>query len=264
MLYSDSRRVHYNHPQLAEVICQLRFPAILSIGAKEPAEFQEAIRSMFPRYSVKQEQLPPKVVGAGTPGAKLETPAPVLNYHFISADNKWKLNLTRNFISLSTVAYPGWEEFTRQFDLPLAEFIRIYQPAFFERIGLRYLNIFSRTALGLPEEPWRALISPAYLGPLSQEDLEEKNALKCAIDTELSLDSTCRARIHAGPALIKRNLPGAVQDSEVKFIFDLDLAMSGQIDPRMAAAGLETLHAHSTPVFQGAITDRLHEALQPQ
>lgn len=264
MLYSDSRRVHYDHPQLAEVICQLRFPPILSIGAKEPAEFQDSIRAMFPLYTAKQEQLPPKVVGVGTPAAKLETPAPIINYHFISADSKWKLNLTRNFISLSTVAYPGWEEFTRRFDLPLAEFIRIYQPAFFERIGLRYMNAFSRTALDLEGEPWRALISPAYLGPLSQEDLDEKNATRCMIDAELALDSSCRARIHAGPGLVKSNLPGAGTPNEVKFVFDLDLAMSGHIDPRMAAPGLETLHAHSTPIFQGAITDRLHTALQPR
>lgn len=264
MLYSDNRRVHYERPQLTEVICQLRFPSILAIGAHEPADFQDAIRSMFPRYTAKQEQMPPQLINPGTPNAKLDPPVSVTNYYFISADNRWKLNLSRNFISLSTVAYPGWEEFTRQFDLPLAEFIRIYQPAFFERIGLRYLNIFSRRALDLQDEPWRALISPAYLGPLSQEDVDEQKALKCSIDTELSLDSSCHARIHAGPGLVKRNIPGAPQDNEVKFIFDLDLSMSGQIDPRMAAAGLETLHAHSTPLFQGAITDRLHSALQPK
>ena len=31
-----------------------------------------------------------------------------------------------------------------------------------------------------------------------------------------------------------------------------------------AAAGLETLHGHSTALFQGAITDRLHTALEPR
>ena len=264
MLYSDSRRVHYDHHQLVEVICQLRFPDILSIGAQEPVVFQDAIRSMFPRYTAKKEQLPPKLTGMGTPHAKLETPTPLTNYYFVSADGKWKLNLTRNFISLSTVAYSGWETFAKQFDLPLAEFIRIYQPAFFERIGLRYLNAFSRKALELSDEPWRALISPAYLGPLSQSDVDEKTATKSSVDAELTLGSSCRARIHAGPGFLKRNIPGAPQDNEVKFIFDLDLTTSGQLDPRMAAAGLETLHAHSTPIFQGAITDRLHTALSPR
>ena len=47
MLYSDHPRVHYHKAQLAEVICQFRFPAILSIGAKEPVEFQEAVRSLY-------------------------------------------------------------------------------------------------------------------------------------------------------------------------------------------------------------------------
>ena len=173
MLYADNPRVHYDRPQLAEVICQLRFPAILSIGAKEPAEFQEAVRAIFPRYAAKREQPAPKITGLGTPNARLEQAQPITNYNFISADGKWKLNLTQNFISLSTVAYPGWEHFGQQLDLPLAQFIRIYKPAFFERIGLRYVNIFSRKALDLEGEPWRDLIAPAYLGVLAEEDVNE-------------------------------------------------------------------------------------------
>ena len=169
MLYSDNPRVHYQRAQLAEVICQLRFPAILAIGAREPAAFQDAIRALFPRYAARQDRPAPKVTGLGTPNAHLEQAPPVTNYNFLSADNKWKLNLTQNFISLSTVAYPGWEEFGHRFDLPLAQFIRIYQPSFFERIGLRYVNIFSRKALELEEEPWRELMAPAYLGCCSFE-----------------------------------------------------------------------------------------------
>lgn len=264
MLFSDNPRVHYKKAQLAEVICQFRFPAILSIDAKEPADFQEAVRSMFPRYAIRKDQPGPKITGLGTPGAKLETPEAITNYHFISADGRWKLNLTRGFISLSTIAYPGWEEFGKRFDLPLAQFIRIYQPSFFERIGLRYVNIFYRKALDLEGEPWRELIAPPYLGILSAEDVDEASARKCAVDVEMGLDSTCRVKLHAGPGLVKTNAPDAPKDPEVKFILDLDLYMGGQLDPRFAAGGLETLHGHSTALFQGAITDRLHSALEPQ
>ena len=263
MLYSDNPRVHYDKPQLAEVICQLRFPAILSIGAREPVDFQEAVRGMFPRYAAKEEQPAAKITGLGTPGAKVEQPKTIINHNFVSADGRWKLNLTNGFISLSTVAYPGWESFGKQFDLPLAHFIRIYQPAFFERIGLRYVNIFSRKALDLEREPWRDLIAAPYLGVLAEEDVDESATRKCSVDVELHLDSTCRAKIHAGPGMVKQNIPNAAQDPEVKFILDMDLFMLGQIDPRMAAGGLETLHGHSTPLFQGAITDRLHTALEP-
>lgn len=260
MLYSDSPRVHYNKPQLVEVICQLRFPSILAIGAREPVDFQDAVRGMFPRYAAKEEHVAPK---PAIPGGKPEPARVVVNHNFISADGHWKLNLTNSFISLSTVAYPGWESFGQHFDLPLAQFIKIYQPAFFERIGLRYVNIFSRRALELEGEPWRELISSPYLGILAEEDVDESAARKCSVDVEINLDSTCRAKIHAGPGMVKQNIPNAPTDPEVKFIFDLDLYMGGQIDPRMAAGGLETLHGHSTPLFQGAISDKLHGALDP-
>lgn len=263
MFRSDHPAAHFERNQLVEVICQLRFSPILSIDSKEPADFQEAIRSMFPRYAVRKEQLPPKLIGAGTPNAKLEATAPMNNYCFVSADGKWKLNLTKNFIALSTVSYPGWEGFAGQFDLPLAEFIRIYHPAFFERIGLRYLNAFSRTALGLNHLPWRELIAPAYIGPLAHEDVREQDFTKVSLDTELNIGS-CHARIHSGTGMIKRNMPNAPVDTEIKFILDLDLSMPGQIEPRMAAAGLETLHQHATSIFSCAIAEPLRQALSEE
>lgn len=261
MFLSDSPSPHFERNQLVEVICQLRFPTILSIDAREPADFQEAIRAMFPRYSVRKDQLPPKLVGAGTPNAKLEPPAPINNYQFVSMDGNRKLNLTKNFIALSTVTYPGWEKFAGHFDRPLAEFIRIYQPAFFERIGLRYLNAFSRADLGLEHTPWRDLFDDAYLGPLLHEDMSEQSFTKVSLDTEATLSGGCRARIHSGTGLIKRNIPNVPPDNEVKFILDIDLSMSGQTEPRLAAAGLETLHRHASSIFAGAITDTLRNAL---
>jgi len=264
MLYSNNPRVHYERPQLAEVICQFRFPTILSINANDPVDFQDAVRKMFPGYALRHEQPAPKLTGLGTPAAQIETQKPVANHNFISADSRWKLNLTSTFISLSTVAYPGWTGFGQHFDLPLAQFIRIYQPAYFSRIGLRYVNIFSRKALGLEGELWRDLIAPPYLGILGEEDVTEEAAAKCSLDVEVTLDNSCRAKIHAGPGLVKKNDPNAPADPEVKFIYDLDLFMSGQLDPSFAAASLETLHGHSTPLFQGAITDRLHTALGPR
>ena len=58
-MFSQEERCIYGNNQLMEVICQLRFPTILSIDAKEPADFQDAIRDVFPQYEVRQEQVPP-------------------------------------------------------------------------------------------------------------------------------------------------------------------------------------------------------------
>ena len=48
MLFSDHPRTHYRNAPAHEVICQLRFPSILTINRVEPADFQEAIRAEFP------------------------------------------------------------------------------------------------------------------------------------------------------------------------------------------------------------------------
>ena len=49
-MFSTEKRCRYGAHQLAEVICQLRFPEILTIGANVPVDFQEAIREDFPLF----------------------------------------------------------------------------------------------------------------------------------------------------------------------------------------------------------------------
>lgn len=261
MLFSDRPRQHYARSALREVICQLRFPAILSIGANEPAAFQEAIRHVFPRYARKVDNPPPKPAVVNGTTQLIQQPA-VVNYHFLSADSRWKLNLTSEFISLSTLAYGGWESFGGMLDLPLAQFIRLYQPAFFQRIGLRYVNLFSRRDLGLEGTPWRDLFTAPYLGILAEEDVEEARAVQAGVSFDLRLDSSCRAKVHAGPGLVKSTQPGAAQDNEVKFVLDMDLSMGGELAPMLAAGALETLHGHAAPLFEGAVTDALREAME--
>ena len=47
MLFSDRSRTLYRNAPVHEVICQLRFPTILSINSTEPADFQEIIRDEY-------------------------------------------------------------------------------------------------------------------------------------------------------------------------------------------------------------------------
>ena len=262
MLFSDRPRTIYRNAPAHEVICQLRFPTILTINNVEPANFQEAVRDAFPQYIRRQEAAPPRITGLGGPNPQVEQQAPVSNYNFLSADGRWKLNLTRDFIALSTLAYSGWEEFARHLDKPLASFIKLYQPAYFQRVGLRYLNILSRSKLGLEGTPWAELIAPAYTGPLREPDAVEENFLNCGCDLVLKLDSSCQAKIHAGPGKLKA-APNAPQDPETNFIFDMDLSMGGNVPCTLSAGALETLHGHAGRVFEGAVTDRLRAAMEP-
>lgn len=261
-MFSQAERVIYRHPQLAEVICQLRFPTILSISAHEPAEFQEAIRDVFPQYLRRQDQLPVKITPVPGQPPKVEQPQPVTNYQFMTADGSYRINLTQDFISLTCAKYDRWEAFARMMDKPLASFIRTYHPAYFQRVGLRYLNAFSRRDLDLEGTPWRELLEPAYLGLLAEEDMQEGAFARCTQDVDAAIPGGCRVKLHVGPGLIKRG--GDNSDKEVKMIFDLDVSMSGNVPVNMAAASMQTVHTQAGSIFRDAITDTLHDAMEPE
>ena len=259
-MFSNAPRVRYTKNQLAEVICQLRFPEILTIEANVPAAFQDAIRDAFPHYSVRKEAPLPKLTGV--PGnLQIEKQPQTNNYQFVSADGVWRVNLTSRFISLACNRYTCWEEFAAKLDQPLAAFIKTYRPAFFERVGLRYLNFISRAALGLDGTSFQELLQPQYLGLLADEEIPEGSTSRNSVDAELAIRGGCRAKIHAGPGLVKRN---GQPDQEIKFIFDQDLFMPGNVAVNHTAGALQTLHAQADSIFRGAITDTLHDAMEPE
>lgn len=258
-MFSHEERCRYTNNPVAEVICQLRFPTILAIGERAPVDFQEAIRGVFPNYLLRQDRLPAKVVAAPGQPPKIEQPNPIANHQFATVDGRYRINLSQGFISLTCSDYTCWEEFARMMDRPLASFIEIYQPAHFERVGLRYLNAISRRDLGLEELSWKELIEPCYLGLLASEDVPENAFSRCSQDVEGALPGGCRMKLHVGPGLLKRGQD--TSDKEVKMILDVDVSMGGNVPVNLAAASMQTVHTHAGAIFRGAITDTLHEAM---
>lgn len=258
-MFKQYPRCQYENNQLYEVICQLRFPEILTINENVPAAFQDEIRAIFPQYSCRAESQPPKI--ANNSGIlKIEQPPVVNNYQFVSEDGTWRVNLTSRFISLSCSYYTNWETFAKRLDSPLVAFIKTYKPAYFERIGLRYMNFFSRAQLSLEEVPFSELFEQPFLGILGENDVNEKSAMRSSVDAEVTLDGGCRVTIHSGPGMVQRN---GTQDKEVKFILDQDLFMPGNIPVNYSAGALETLHRQAFPIFRSAITEKLHNAMNP-
>ncbi|MBQ1282084.1 MAG: TIGR04255 family protein [Oscillospiraceae bacterium] len=259
-MYADEPRVIYEKNQIINVICQLRFPTILAISAKEPYEFQDAIRQEFPRYELKKEQPAPKIVNQGGT-VRAEKQPEVLNHYFRSADGNWTLNLTNQFIALSTPEYSDWETFAHKLDRVLAEFFRVYQPAYFERVGLRYVNAFSKQELELEDFRWNELLQPAYVGLLDEEELRDGDFTRCSQDAEFKARGGCRVKLHAGPGIVRlRGIP----DKTPRFILDLDVSMLGQVQLPHLTGALQTVHANAGSIFRGAITDELHNAMQPR
>lgn len=263
MLLGPNRRYRYTVSPLIEVICQLRFPAILSIDTREPADFQEAVRATFPRYAVRDEHPAPKITGANTANPRVETQSPVKNYNFTSEDGRWRLNLTRTFLALSTTRYTTWEDFAAHLDRALAAFIEIYRPAFFERTGLRYVNAFSRNAIGMANTPWRELIETPFLGLSASADVDGIRVARDSVDAEMDLEENIRLKLHTGPGQVRR-AGEQQQNPETMFIIDADFSSSGNIHLPDVAGRLETMHVYSTRLIRAALTDTLHNALGPE
>lgn len=256
-MFSKEPRCIYRRNPLADVICQLRFPEILKIPAETPMAFQEAVRGDFPKYARRQET-PRPLLAPGEPG--LQKGEPVIHHQFSSADGLWRVDLTSKFISLSCARYTRWEEFARRLDGPLVALIRNYHPAYFERVGLRYVNFFSRKALELENAPYREMFAPWCLGPLTDPQVQEEGLSRCSVDFDIPLRHGCRGKVHAGPGMVSRN---GRQDPENKFVLDMDLYVQGSIPIKACVDTLQTLHIQADSIFRGAITDLTHDAMEP-
>ncbi len=254
-MFSQDDRCYYAKHQLIEVICQLRFPTILKIENQSPYEFQEIIRSDYPNYSVKDERQ----------AANSATPPTTKNHQFISLDGGWKVNLTKDFISLSSHRYTRWEEFAKRLDRILANLIEIYHPACFNRIGLRYINAINPQRLGLEGTPWRELICPGYLGLMGDEDVPEQAFAKNEQNVNLALPGGSRANIKCGRGMLRKvdNKTHAAVDEAV-YMLDIDVYMEGNNELSHVAPALNIVHSNADGIFRGAITDTLHDAMEPQ
>src|SRR5438445_3102968 len=166
MPFPASPRVIYKKNPLDEVICQLKFPPVLRIDSELPAKFQESVRQDYPLFQDASPVIP-NFLGRALPAEvgklmNLEIPFPVAGkvYHFISADEKWKVGLAKEFIALSTGSYVRWEEFRARMAYAISSLLKEYSPSFFVRIGLRYRDVVRRSVLGLGEIRWSELLKP--------------------------------------------------------------------------------------------------------
>ncbi|MFH0899105.1 MAG: TIGR04255 family protein [Pseudomonadota bacterium] len=133
----DYEQVIFDESPLEEVICQLRFNPILKIATTPPAEFQEAVRKSFP--VVTQEQGVQVALVDGVP--LLATPRESA-WQFKTPDEQWTTSLTSTFIALKTATYQDFDHFLDRLVSVVGSFEKVYEPSFYVRVGLRYVNRF--------------------------------------------------------------------------------------------------------------------------
>lgn len=259
MPFPETPRVIYAHNPLVEVVCQLKFPPNLSIETELPSDFQKGIAKAYPLYTERME-LQIKLPEQADAQLSVNMPFPTMNrknHQFLSADGKWKINLARDFIAFSTVAYTRWEEFKEHFLETYQLFVKIYEPPFFTRIGLRYRDIITRSDLGLGNTPWTELLKPHVLGLLSSGDVSD-HVLDVNQVTEIQLkDGVGKVRIVSG--LVKD-----VEKNEMCYSIDSDFFILQNVPVEDAFSKLDYFNQRGSRLIQWCITEKLHNAMEPK
>jgi uncharacterized protein (TIGR04255 family) len=259
MPFPASPRVIYQHNPLAEVICQLQFPAILRIDSELPAAYQEKLRGQYPYFDTASQDLVVDIpqditqllTASGQPPFRFKP-----SYNFLSADRSWKVKLTRESLTLYTQSYQRWEQFKEQLGEPLQSLIDIYSPSFFTRIGLRYKDVVQRASLNLKDVSWSDLLKPHIAAALSSEDI-------AADVTQTANQFTMKLEEGSGQVLVNYGL-SASQTEDPFFLIDCDFFTTQRIEVNDAVRRLDYFNEQAGNCFRWCITPRLHQAMEPK
>ncbi|MCK4814181.1 TIGR04255 family protein [bacterium] len=261
MPFPEAVRVIYKNNPLDRVICQLRFPPILKIETEVPSEFQERIRDAFPELHEKEEATLsiPKSVQQEIPSNVLRNIMPSVNknYEFVSEDGFWHVNLTRTFLSLTSIKYERRSQFQSKLQPLLTALMDVYKPPYFLRIGLRYVDIIKRSVLKLDGLKWSELLQPHILGLLGATDVSENIKSLEAKYVILLEDNISMARIITG--LVEWG-----EKSEECFMIDTDLFNTEKTNVENVMDKLNYLHVRASRLIQWLITKKLHIAMEPK
>jgi uncharacterized protein (TIGR04255 family) len=230
----------------------------LKIQGQLPIEFQERVRSVFPLMERPQAipnglpfQMPPEIqqmLGQAAGGAP---------YNFLTEDRSYTLSLAPEAISLTTQKYSTWDVFFSLLRPPLQALESIYQPSFFNRIGLRYINIVYKETIGLADVPWSHLIQSPLLGELSLPSFEH-NLQNVSRSIQVKLpDGT-------GSVMLQHGFAEMAGRRGSGYMIDFDFFVDGKTNVSDADQTIINFNRRAGHAFRWAITDKLHDALQPE
>src|ERR1700683_4671264 len=163
MTFPESQRIVYAADTLAEVVCQLNFPPVLSIGTETPVALQERLRSAYPLYETVQPfgGAPPQLAALiqRLPNA----PPQSIQHRFSTADESSSITVGPQLLAITTSNYDEWPVFLKSIEAARVAVEDVYGPAFYTRVGLRYQDVIDPKAIGI-DATWADLLSPTILG----------------------------------------------------------------------------------------------------
>lgn len=248
-----SARVLYGRNPLNEVICQVRFPTILRIESEPPSDFQEKIRHRFPGFERAKNPLEGKV-----PAEILKAmggPLTATSYGFENEEHNTKITLAAEAMAVVTSAYVTWDKFKEDVGLALQSLADVYAPSFYSRVGLRYQNLLKRSSID-PKAKWADLVRAELAGELTIQ--EWASAVK-------GVHKTIQCQMDDGDGFtLQHGLADVEGTEETVYLMDFDYFHETKTEIADVDVVLDRLHGHSGNAFRWAISEALHQAMEPQ
>jgi uncharacterized protein (TIGR04255 family) len=137
------------------VIVQVRFSLVVSVERREfVAPFQEAIRSIYPVLRPEQTQ------GLLFTQAGVAPVQPKTTWRFSDMEGNWRVSLAPDFLALETTAYRSRSDLLGRLRTVLEALHRHVEPAMADRLGVRYIDRITGSAL----QELGALVRPEVRG----------------------------------------------------------------------------------------------------
>ena len=256
MPFPKSPREVYTKNPLEEVICQIRFPAILEITATSPVLFQNKIRSDYPWYEEQAggPALPQEIIDLL---ANLPVPQSQPEHRFSTEDRTRSISLTQNFVAVADYEYQNWADFRKEVKLAEEVLRSTYLPSFYTRVGLRYRDVLVRERYGLQDVPWSELLNPSFIGVLGDQHLSE-DVQESQARSLLSIPD-----VEGGFVLLEQGLAVSRPEDSQAYLIDADFFTEKRSESNDAFDALDRFNKWGGHLFRWATTDTLRGALQP-
>ena len=261
MLFPDSERVLYDKNPLKEVISQFRFPTILRIREGQLAGFHDMIRTDYPIYSEQEPSfaVPPDIPKElVTMFEQMGVPPGLVTHKFSTKDSRRFISLRDDFMALAETKYERWESFGEGIMKAEAALKKVYEPALYSRVGLRYRDIISRRSLNLTDVRWQDLIKTHVIAELGDKNVSD------AISRIQTRAIIMIPDIPDGRIMLNHGLVIPNGSDEKCYFIDADFSVESKEGINEPFKILEKFNRLAGQLFRWAITERLHDAMEPR
>jgi len=250
LTFPSKPEIRVKNPPLLEVVCQVKFPPILSIAKELPSEFQERIRHQFPELEVEQGFLVrlPGISNPEIPAAEIQPKI----YRFRSSPGFTAISLAADFYAVSTNHYTHWDDFVGWLRLAQEAAQQVYNLTYSPRIGLRYINRLTLENTGRKTaKEMLDLLRPELTAQLHTEAWTEPLEML----NQLLLDNN--------PAKLSLRTGFGKEHGEPFFLLDIDYFEEGKLNLDDLVERCNAYHGVIHDAFRWCLRDEAIAAFGP-